>query len=435
MRGFYAIGLMVAALLVGATIVWPPVGVAMNLVGVMFAVIIVFQLGFQAGVSYVILGIMLLGALVFILRKRVPVFRLIPQEIAAAGLAAFMALTLAYTPTPIYGGIKVQLFAAMCLGALIICRILGSTRGHMEKTLKVFAWVSVSVLVLYTVLFVLARQMMTENSRFTGGSSALILGWTSAAAIVATSYLIISHTMPWTKVVAGVAIFSGLIVVVATGSRGPFVGLVAGAALTFLGRRQLLWSLGSAVLLTIVFVVALYLGPAEGRERILTVFGGRYSFEETGRGELYKMGLDHYRRSPLFGGGVGSFADYRGWGDTITYPHNMFIEVAGETGTIGLVLLLITFAYCVRPMLRLRSKLEPAADAAKIIQWLFWVGLANAMVSFDISQQRALFASIGFLGAVRQWPVIDEIMEEDLLEYDLDSNEPYRVLDESVVGY
>jgi len=432
MRGFYAIGLMLAILLVSVTIIWPPVGVAMNLVGVMFAVIIVFQLGFQTGVSYVILGIMFLGALVFILRKRVPVFRLIPQEIAAAGLAAFMALTLVYTPTPIYGGTKVQLFVAMCIGTLIICRILGSTRGHMEKTFTVIAWVSVCVLVLYTVLFVFARNMMTENSRFTGGSSALILGWTSAAAIVAASYLVISHTMPWTKLVAIIAILSGLIVVVATGSRGPFVGLVGGAALTFLGRKQLLWSLGSAVLLTAAFLVTLYLGPAEGRERILTVFGGRYSFEETGRGELYRMGLSHYRRNPLLGGGVGSFADYRGWGDTITYPHNIFIEVAEEMGTLGLVLLLITFAYCVRPMLRLRSRLEPSV--AKIIQWLFWVGFANAMVSFDISQQRALFASIGFLGAVRQWPVIDETIEEDLLEYDLDSYEPYPAFDESVVG-
>jgi len=42
MRGFFAIGLMLAALLVSATIIWPPVGVAMNLVGVMFAVIIIF---------------------------------------------------------------------------------------------------------------------------------------------------------------------------------------------------------------------------------------------------------------------------------------------------------------------------------------------------------------------------------------------------------
>jgi len=238
--------------------------------------------------------------------------------------------------------------------------------------------------------------------------------------------------MPWTKLVAIIAILSGLIVVVATGSRGPFVGLVGGAALTFLGRKQLLWSLGSAVLLTAAFLVTLYLGPAEGRERILTVFGGRYSFEETGRGELYRMGLSHYRRNPLLGGGVGSFADYRGWGDTITYPHNIFIEVAEEMGTLGLVLLLITFAYCVRPMLRLRSRLEPSV--AKIIQWLFWGGFANAMVSFDISQQRALFASIGFLGAVRQWPVIDETIEEDLLEYDLDSYEPYPAFDESVVG-
>lgn len=435
MRGFFAIGLMLAALLVSATIIWPPVGVAMNLVGVMFAVIIIFQLGVQTGVSYVMLGIMLLGAVVFIVRKKVPVFRLIPQEIAAAGLAVFMLLTLIYTPTPQYGGRKVQLFVALCLGTLIICRLLGSTRWHMEKTLRVFAWVSVCVLVLYTALYVLARDTLIVDSRFTGGSSALILGWTSAAAIVLTSYLIISRTTPWTKLIAIVAILSGMIVVVATGSRGPFVGLVAGAALTFLGRRQLLWSLGSAVLLTTVFVAALYLGPAEGRERILTVFGGRYSLEETGRGELYRMGLGHYRSNPVVGGGAGSFADYRGWGDTITYPHNAFLEIAGETGTTGLVLLLIMFAFCVRPMLRLRSKLEPAAGAGKIIQWLFWVGLANAMVSFDISQQRALFASIGFLGAVRQWPVVDEPMEEDLLEYDIDSYEPYPALDESVVGY
>jgi O-antigen ligase len=434
MRGIFAIGFTLAVLLASAIIIWPPVGVAVNVVGIMFVVIMVFQLGFQTGISYGLLGIMLLGALVFIIRKKVPVFRLIPQEIAAAALAAFMALTLTFTPTPLYGTRKVQLFIALCLGALVICRLLGSTRYHMEKTLKVFAWFSICVLVLYTALYAFARQMMVENSRFTGGSSALILGWTSAAAIVFAAYLIISQTGLWAKMIAITAIFCGMIVLVATGSRGPFVGLIGGAALAFLGRSRLLWSLGTIVLLAIVFVTALYLGPAEGRERVLTAFGG-YSLEESGRTDLYRMGWEQYMEKPLAGGGAGSFADYRGWGDTIGYPHNTFLEVAGETGTIGLALLLIMFAYCIRPMLRLRSKQEPATAAAKIIQWLFWVGLANAMVSFDISQQRALFASIGFLGAVRRWPAVDEALEEGLLSYDHDLYEVSPPLDEPAVCY
>ncbi len=433
MIAHFLLGLVVVASILIAIAKWPQIGLAIQVVGIMFATIAIYYLGRRAGVSYALLAIVLFGTLVFILKERVPVFKFSPQEILAMILALFMAFTLLYTPTPLYGTRKVQLFVAVCVVLVAVSRMFGSTRERMEKTLKVLAWVSVLVLVLYTFFFIIGQQVAIGEERFAGGEGlvgnvgALFLSWTGATAVVLTSYLIISCTHLWTKIFAAILMFCGVVVIVATGSRGPFVALLAGAAFTFLGRKALIRYALLFVLVVALIFAGLYFAPSFGRERIMTAFE-KHSLEQSGRADFYRLGWGHYLSNPVIGGGAGSFADYVGGGDRITYPHNLFLEIGGETGTIGLVLMLAMLGFCVRPILRLRSKQEPLTVASKIIQWLFWVGLANAMVSFDIPEQRTLFASIGFLAAVRQWPRVEEEMDEQICIYSEEAYEPYPSL-------
>jgi len=240
--------------------------------------------------------------------------------------------------------------------------------------------------------------------------------------VVFAAYLLVGPSMPWTKVFVSVLILFGMAAVVATGSRGPFIGIVGGCMFSFLSRKQLFRSLFFIAVFGIISYISLmYLAPEYARQRILSTFE-KGAYYRTTRTYLNTLAVEQYLRYPVLGGGAGSFASWRGWGDRRGYTHNMILEVAGETGTVGLIIILCMFAFCIRPMLRLRSKKEPLVVASRMIQWLFWLGMVNALTSFDIPEQRALFAAMGFLAAVDRWPEPDEEdMYQETVLYDSDA--------------
>lgn len=398
-----------------ATFLWPQTGLAAQLVGIMFSVIIVSYMGMASGILYATFALMMIGMLVFIFTKKASPFRFTTQEWLVFALLAWMILSLLYTPTPIYGQNKILRFIGICLASLVLCRIFGSTREYMESTLRVLGWMSMFVVAFYILLFVFARGFFTLENQLSGGSHNLMLGYTAATGVVLTFHLIMSRdSRLWTRIVAGAVVSCGMVVIVASESRGPFLGLLGGAALTFLGRKAMSRSILTLFLLAVVTVVALWcFAPEAARNRILAGFRAG-ALTESGRTSIYLLGLKQYTQFPVRGQGVGAFAYYSSWEDTRDYPHNLVIEIAGEQGTIGLLLIGVVLLLCVKPILRLRSNKEPLVAAAKTLQWLFWLGLANSMSSFDMAEQRGLFASIGFLAAVRRWP---EPEEEDIAFY------------------
>lgn len=404
------IGMGIALLMLLLAIAWPQVGLAIQLVGIMFAVIVVSSLGYESGILYATLVLMVLAGIVFMLRKGVSPFRFTLCEGLVFALLGLMILSLWYTSTPDYGLNKVERFIGICVPSMILARMFGSTREHMRRTLRVLSWISVLVLIQYILLFIFARDMLTRGGRFEGGSSSLVIGYGAAAAIVLVFYLVTNpEAYPWTRIAAILLILNGVIVMIATGSRGAFVGLLGGGFVSLIGRKAMLRSFLVIGLLGAMMIPALrYFAPDEARERIMTVFEASDALDRSGRTDLYMAGLEQYLHHPLLGLGTGSFADYIGTGDTMDYPHNLVVELAAEQGTIGLLLIGAIVVLCIKAVVRLRSKKEPLTAAAITLQWLFWLGVANAMSSFDMAEQRLLFTSIGFLAAVLQWPAPEE---------------------------
>jgi len=397
------IGIVICCFLIAGILIWPQVGLAVQLVGIIFVSMAVNYLGYQFGVSYVLLGFLLFGLFIFLLRARSRFFKITPEEMLFVLFTCFLICSLFYTTTPSYGRDKVQLFIAFGLAMVVACRIFGETPECLEKTLKVLSRFALLELTFYILLFIFTQRTATSvEGRFSGGIDDLIVGWANASAVVLAGYLIMSRTKLFTKIISAVLMLAGLVVIVATGSRGPFVGLLIGSMITFMQFRKMIVS---SIILAFFGIIALtalyYFAPVEGRERVLSAFTST-SYEESGRPELFRLGLELYGKHFLIGGGSGSFAYHRGWGDNRGYPHNFFVEVAAETGTIGLIIVISMFLLCIKPILFLRTNQTDFA-VSKTVQWLFWVGLANAMVSFDIPEQRALFASMGFLAAIRRW--------------------------------
>lgn len=105
-----------------------------------------------------------------------------------------------------------------------------------------------------------------------------------------------------------------------------------------------------------------------------------------GRIELLKAGVSLFAHNPIFGGGLGSFV---GLVKGYDYPHNVFLEIGGELGLIGLLLIFVPLVW---GWLRFAWKGIKTADAA--IATLLGITLAYFVVanfSSDIPSNRGLW--------------------------------------------
>jgi len=123
-------------------------------------------------------------------------------------------------------------------------------------------------------------------------------------------------------------------------SRGAVIALVAVLAMILWRerRRRSVWFLG-----VVIILLTLFLAPISFWERLETLrrFTGEASLHR--RYLLFMEALELFTEHPLLGIGVGNFMPHSIW--VIPVPqvvHNMYLEVAVETGVFGLLALLGT---------------------------------------------------------------------------------------------
>lgn len=204
---------------------------------------------------------------------------------------------------------------------------------------------------------------------------------------------------------AGLALAATVAGLIGTFSRGSWLSVLAGAAiLPLAGRwRSPLRIWGGALLFAIA--VDLLSGGAV-RE---AVFGLLRDWSVAQRAALMLAGVNMFLEQPLVGVGPGGFVselDRVGalvphlW-DLQPTPHNAYIQVAAETGILGLAAFGIFLAALFRQVLRLAraegSRRERSLHAA--ILWAFAIVLAEGMVEWPFShghgQLVMLIAALG----------------------------------------
>lgn len=222
---------------------------------------------------------------------------------------------------------------------------------------------------------------------------------------------------------AALAIFLAVIVFL-TGTRGALVGLAASAfVLTVIGLRYLyrhnkglfkkcLFAsvIAAAILIIIVFVINRWLLNSSINGYIYRTI---YSGTALTRFIMWKIGILGFFDKPILGWGAENysyvfskfynpellkFSFYETWADK---PHNQFVEVATETGIIGLTLFLGIFIAFFRDIQKLIKN-----NQEKFLSYLFFVGALVAYAShiffaFDTIESRiiifGLLAYIVFL--------------------------------------
>lgn len=141
----------------------------------------------------------------------------------------------------------------------------------------------------------------------------------------------------WRIVVAAVA----LILLLQTGSRGAFTGLVIGLLALLVVRRMNVRLIGIGAIIIVsfgyLFKVILDFEKIESIEQrwlVTTLEEGYFSHRDVLLAEAYRLWLER----PVLGGGLDSFNYYTFGLDR--YPHNLIMEIAQAGGIVAALLLL-----------------------------------------------------------------------------------------------
>lgn len=178
-----------------------------------------------------------------------------------------------------------------------------------------------------------------------------------------------------TRLLAIGAFSLGIFLVLLTGSRGGFLALLV-AMLLLLFRTNLFKSsvkVGVVLLFLVIFSFA-----SVQHERFFSIFSLEQDYNlqsETGRMELWKIGLRAFLSNPLTGVGVGQFGhavglerESRG-ADTLRWQtaHNSVVQIGTETGVFGLGLFLLLSLNVFRIFDKVRKKSDDA-DLVRIAE-------------------------------------------------------------------
>jgi O-Antigen ligase len=147
------------------------------------------------------------------------------------------------------------------------------------------------------------------------------------------------------RLAATVALVYGTYLVVASGSRGAFIAIVAAGGFVFL-KVKMPARTAMVVGVPLAVIALLALLPAHTIERLgsysteVPAYGDEASESALLRSQLLRESIKATFSHPLFGVGPGTFADYTGnisatakW----INPHNSYTQISSETGFPGLI--------------------------------------------------------------------------------------------------
>lgn len=312
-----------------------------------------------------------------------------------------------YTPAPSYGQEKAIRFISLTLLAFVVPLAVVQSPQELHRFL----------LGMLGIGLVLAVEGLLEGGeRFTAfGSNTLALGYGAGAASLITLFLVLPGLR--TGVLKAMTIVTiGLLAVamIGSGSRGSLLALVVSIAVTFLlslalgHRRKFVLMSAVAMAGIVVFVFSSSLVPASSLERFnLLLHGTETQVENSSAGTrlfYWRQSLALFSEHPLVGSGTGGFAWFVSGGDAREYPHNIVLELAAETGIVGLTIFACLMLFIVQNLL---SALHVSALIEgfnrSLLVTLFAIltfELVGAMLSGDLNDGRGLWALFGVIIAV-----------------------------------
>ena len=281
---------------------------------------------------------------------RQPVFKVNPETIA---LFLFGMVMLAGVPTSVWPSGALAEFSDKYLKIVVVFLLMMNTLTTPAR-LDRLMW-----LILLCVGVIAANSLanyaqginLVEGGRLAGPIGGIfgnpndlalnMVTFLPLAGIVALS----RHRPAWRRIVAVVVAALMVATIVLTRSRGGALGLaVALAALMFLGRKI---RPGFAIIATLSLLAAAPMLPASFWARMNSIVDAdedarMYTGSRAARSAVMQEGINTFLDHPVTGVGVGQFKNYNPPGRQQPWleTHNAIIQVAAETGAVGVFIFL-----------------------------------------------------------------------------------------------
>jgi O-antigen ligase len=322
-------------------------------------------------------------------------------------LSAVVLVGSVYTPAPGYGQEKAIRFISLTLLAFVVPLAVVQSPQELHRFL----------LGMLGIGLVLAVEGLLEGGeRFTAfGSNTLAMGYGAGAASLIALFLVLPDLR--TGVLKAMTLITiGLLAVamIGSGTRGSLLALVVSIAVTFflslaLGhRRKFVLMSVIAMAGIVVFVFSSSLVPASSLERFNVLLHGTETQVENSSASTrlfyWRQSLALFSKYPLVGSGTGGFAWFVSGGDIEEYPHNIVLELATETGIVGLTIFACLVLFTVQNLLSALHVSALIEDFNRsLLVTLFAIltfELVGAMLSGDLNDGRGLWALFGVIIAV-----------------------------------
>lgn len=321
-------------------------------------------------------------------------------------LGLFLILGLSWTSDRSYGIIKSIRFFAYNIFFIIIAYFFGKNKEHIKQYLLFTSILSI-ILSIASIFYYSFRGIPEVN----GGRVVLVEGM-SYIWFGRTLGLALLTSIVYVYFKKGRGLFTYLLVLfipgllvgfILSGSRGPFFAAFICIVLFFFLVLDL--KLGQKIFISI-FLCVLLLGilylTGKGTRLLQNPFELASDYSSWHRVEAWWASIQLFISHPLLGIGTGGFRTVGQqlfpWLLAFKYPHNLIMEVAGENGSIGLVLLLLYIGIIIKRGIKTISKRNEEDKAlSSYLFILFIFTLLNSMVSGDITMNANMWLFSGFI--------------------------------------
>ena len=349
------------------------------------------------------------------LSKAQPLTRLTPE---LSGVLAFGVLMLVLAPFSIWIGGAVGTFQDLYLKVILVYLLCVNVLSS-PKRLERLIWILVITVGYFGFRAVLdyargvnvvrgGTRVMGSVGGFMQNPNDMALNMVSFLPLAA---LVAMHNRSvFKRVVAALAALFMMGAIVASGSRGGFLGFAAMLFVlaAFSVKKHPMFAMGGAV----VVICALPLAPSSYWDRIASIADDRKDDVQSSQARRALMGesLQAFMENPLTGVGAGNFKDWnpRGRSEAYHEAHNVWLQVAAELGVFGfavffyLVMRAFYSIFQTRRQLRRNGAESDAADlldehsaamAASLTGWFVCAFFASVAYNWTFYYLLALAAA------------------------------------------
>jgi O-antigen ligase len=377
----FVIGLTVVVVFVAGVYNLPELGVAVLVNGMYLVAFFWRSLPITYLVTPLVVALCTIGLAHYVLNQGLRWrFGVLPALVLLIGLMLLVGVL--YSPLPSAGLIKAGKYLSMNLFVFFATILFTNDLNRLTNALRIIALLGF-VTATVSVVFIACTGIGSITRFALPTQNPIWFARGLGMSLLAALFLLELSKRKMERLVYVSFVLVMFFLIYAAGSRGPFFALIISLFFYFLLlRRRSFNPLKGLVFLLLIFSsirLMVAIAPQHIWHRMLKLFSG-FDLTTFYRLRAFETAKDLFLDNPLKGVGTAGFGDF----NMLSYPHNIFLELASELGTVGITafaVLILYAAYLGVKLLRNKNASFPVPNLTRTFFTIFVFTLINAQVS------------------------------------------------------